>query len=228
MLLPAAHRQSCERQYAKAQEIRRLLAAGARPKVITFAETRSPSLFRAFFQSFGTIFPDVERRRAGTSDDVSRITEVIVTAAQNRVPNLDNPAAQEFVASMRERAVSWFDEEFKAALDVDVFARDFPKDRGYAISHFDRMDLLILRCEDLPRVLRGALSAFVDVRSLTVQNWNRTKDKWNAELYQAILKTIIMPEEFVESQYGSKYTKHFYTVSEVERFKTYWLKRGRA
>jgi len=70
---------------------------------------------------------------------------------------------------------AWFDREIKTVFDVDVYDYPFNPEKGYTRIQTSRVDLLILRLEDLSALIPTAVSDFVDA-PLTVKRDNVRSD----------------------------------------------------
>lgn len=109
----------------------------------------------------------------------------------------------------------WFDEELKALTGIDVYAKPFDKDKGYAWIKERNIEILLLKMERIHDNV-DVLAEFVGVPKLTLVNENIGSMKAEKYVYQGIKENIKIPYEIVEKQYlFNEKMKHFY--SEVER-----------
>jgi hypothetical protein len=120
--------------------------------------------------------------------------------------------------------LSWFDLELEPVFGVDVFASPFAKSRGYQIYSGARARVLLLRVEDLDTVARPALAEFfaIEVPSLITRNEAATKEY--ADVYRHFQEQLRLPNDFLDRIYGSRYSRHFYTDEELERFRSRWTR----
>ena len=124
--------------------------------------------------------------------------------------------------SMFTKPDFWFDTELQDLFDFDIYAQPFEPSQGYAIYHTARADILLIRLEDLSRVGAASLAEFFGVPSITLLKSNeRALTVLNHE-YRQVQQTLKFPAGFLDSLYAMRYARHFYTSSEVEKFKQRW------
>jgi lipopolysaccharide biosynthesis glycosyltransferase len=122
--------------------------------------------------------------------------------------------------------LEWFDRELAPVFGVDVFAQPFPRERGWAIHRSEHADVLVVRLEDLGRVAGEALRTFLGVSDVPSLRRNDSQRKPYAALYQQLARSLALDEEFLESIYGSRRTRHFYTDAEIAAFRAHWSRAG--
>ncbi|VEP12679.1 conserved hypothetical protein [Hyella patelloides LEGE 07179] len=122
--------------------------------------------------------------------------------------------------------LTWFDDEPKRALEIDVFASEFPKSKGYKIYRGDYADLLLLKLEKLNECSQKVIPEFLGINNFVLDNANVGQRKQYADTYTDLLKSIIVPDSYIDKMYDSKYTKHFYSDQEIEVFTQKWLKKS--
>ena len=116
----------------------------------------------------------------------------------------------------------WFDQQMKPVFDIDVYAYDFRHWQGYEIYPCkNNGKLLLLRLEDLDRVAQQAMKEFLKIENFRLIKSNMGMEKQYATLYHDF-KKIPLPTAYLEKMYGTKYTKHFYTNQEIEKFYERW------
>lgn len=126
----------------------------------------------------------------------------------------------------RSYLCEWFDEELRAVFGVDVFAQPFDHDAGCLRVRRGRLDLLVLRAEDLNRVGARVLSEFAGVPVPLTPASSRSPDKLQAAyvepVYREILRQVRVPEPVCRRVYRSRYARHFYTAAEIDTFTARW------
>lgn len=126
----------------------------------------------------------------------------------------------------RSYVCGWFEDELRAVFGVDVFDRPFDHQAGRLRIRSGRLDLLVVRAEDLDRVGARALSEFAGVPVPLVVASSRTPDKLQAAyvepVYREILRQVRVPEPVCRRVYGSRYARHFYTPAEIDAFTARW------
>ena len=121
-------------------------------------------------------------------------------------------------------AMEFFDREIKGVFGIDVYSNEFPTTQGYNMYANAVADLLILRMENLNQCAAEALDCFLGIKGLQLSNQNITSQKHYASLYRQFKKTIVLPAEYVNQMYGSKYMSHFYRDEEIDRFRKHWVR----
>jgi hypothetical protein len=116
----------------------------------------------------------------------------------------------------------WLQHELGKILGIDVYASPFPKDRGYAIYHGDRADVLLFRLRDLNNCVTQAFQEFLGFQDFRLTNANVGEQKSYADVYQAFKASIAFSEAFLDQMYDSKFARHFYTDQERQALRTKW------
>lgn len=124
-----------------------------------------------------------------------------------------------------ESPLRWFDLEMKRVFNLDVYASDFPKSKGYKIYHGEHADVLLLRLEDLNRCASQAFKEFLNIDNFTLIKANIATDKDYHATYRRLLQTISLPDSYLDKMYSSKYVKHFYSDEEIKSFRAKWRKK---
>jgi len=142
-------------------------------------------------------------------------------------PRLLHEFLEVFPKKEHDRPLIWFDEIFKPAAGIDVYATPFPKQKGYKIYEGERYRALVIRTEDLGKKLAKALVEFLglpDDVMIPVEHKARGQEEVPsiARLYTDFLEKVAMPDWYIERMYGSKYAKHFYSKAALERFTKRW------
>ena len=186
----------------------KMVKAGRRPvKVITCVREPIARNVSAFFQNFER-FTGRDHRETPEAD--KRLTDRFLREYRHDVP------------------LTWFDDEPKATLGVDVFAESFPHQQGHARISQGRADMLVLKCETDDAVKERAISEFLGLDDFALARSNVAGDKEYARLYRAFLDRVALPESYVKEMYASRYARHFYAESEIEQLRARWLRGVRA
>ncbi|MDF1823583.1 MAG: putative capsular polysaccharide synthesis family protein [Verrucomicrobiales bacterium] len=111
--------------------------------------------------------------------------------------------------------LNWFDEEFKAVTGVDVYEHSFDPATGWTRIQEGRIDLLLMRVELDDEQKTKAVSEFVGLPSLRLENENVGSEKDYAKLYQSFKGAITLPDQYKVDMLESKYAKHFYNAEEL-------------
>jgi hypothetical protein len=126
------------------------------------------------------------------------------------------------------RPLTWFDAELKPMIGIDAYASDFPTDEGSCVLHRDEFDLLILQAELDDASKEKAISSFLGLEGFRMLRSNVAGDKVYADQYRATRDAIRIPEKMLEPLYGSKYAQHFYSPTDLDKFRARWNKEASA
>lgn len=118
---------------------------------------------------------------------------------------------------------NWFDNELKTTLGVDVFSRPFPKDRGWMGYSSGRVEVLVLRLEDLSNVGEPVISEFLGLsESLELVASNVRTYKAGADSYRWIRDHLHLDRATCEAIYAHRAVSHFYGKDSIDRFIGRW------
>lgn len=121
-----------------------------------------------------------------------------------------------------DRPLVFFDEELNGTFDVDVYATQFDRARGYQIYETDTADILLIRLENLNECAPEAFARFLGLKDFSLLNTNVGSDKAYAPVYEAMKRSMVFPRAYIDHLYDSKYARHFYSQDEIDRFKNKW------
>ncbi|MGH8868264.1 MAG: putative capsular polysaccharide synthesis family protein [Actinomycetes bacterium] len=116
----------------------------------------------------------------------------------------------------------WLDEQLRQVFDLDVYHTEFPRERGYEIYEGRASAVLLLRMEDLNSCGRVAFKEFLNIDDFSVANANVGSDKSYALLYETFQSELTLPQEYLDSMYGSRMARHFYSAEELSEFRSRW------
>ena len=121
----------------------------------------------------------------------------------------------------------WFDVEFKSVLGIDVYEVPFNAADGYQFyANPPKVDLVIIRLEDLNRVAVPVVQKFLGIRDFKLYPSNIGDEKDYAEVYRAF-KATPLPLDYVQQTYQSRFAHHFYTEAEIAAFTKKWTRLTR-
>jgi hypothetical protein len=126
----------------------------------------------------------------------------------------------------------WFEEEMRAVFGIDVFAEEFPMERGFQIYRHGTVRMLLLRIEDLPRIFDVAVREWrggspFEAAAVAAPPWQeeRSNDagtKSYADLYRAFLDARLVSPNILATVGESRTACHFYTPAERAEFRSRW------
>ena len=134
----------------------------------------------------------------------------------------DNVAETLLAESWVRPPLRWFDREFAPALGIDVFDHPFDPAAGHRVIATPSVRVLLLRQESLaiaPEVLARFLGRTDPV---PVPARNEAAGKEYAAQYREFLASVRLPGPVLDQAYSSRYARHFYADSELERFRQRW------
>jgi hypothetical protein len=121
-----------------------------------------------------------------------------------------------------EEPLMWFDIELKSTLGVDVYATRFPTSKGYEIYRGAKVDVLILRLEDMNERAGEAFKEFLGIDNFSVVTANLSDEKGYHNAYREFKEAIKLPPSYVANMYESRYVRHFYDDEEIGKFRAKW------
>jgi hypothetical protein len=121
--------------------------------------------------------------------------------------------------------LSWFDLQLRPVFGIDVYASSFPKEQGYAIYHARDASVLLLKLESLEKCAGEAVKNFLGVDNFVVTNTNVGEGKEYKDLYRDFIDSIRLPLSYLDRLYDSEAVRHFYSDTELERFRARWSKK---
>jgi len=121
-------------------------------------------------------------------------------------------------------AAGWFEAELEPVLGIDVLAKEFPRELGYDVYGGDSADLLVLRLENLSGCYQTALSVFFgrDLSGLDLARANVAEEKPYKRFYQEFSSWLVLPDDYLQRMYGTRYARHFYSEAELREFRKRW------
>jgi len=185
------------------------LSSGQKWKIISLVRDPVGRNLSSFFQNLDLYYPEMTKHNLNGED---HSVEVLVNSFLRTFDH--------------DRPLEWFDCEIRDLLGLDVYAEEFPKAAGFKIYKKEHFDLLLLRMEDLDRVAQEAFSEFFELSDFQLIRKNVGSEKKYADIYRDVKNQIILPSEYLDRCYHSKYGRHFYADEELGGFRTKWLKDG--
>lgn len=132
-------------------------------------------------------------------------------------------ATEQVLASV-DYTERWFDREVRGLLNIDLFARDFDRVKGFQIFREGRFELLAGKLEQLSENGAGYLGRFLDLgRDFPIPNTRARSTTPEAFLYQQVRKNLKLPAGILDEVYSSRVCRHFYTAEELEKLRKLWI-----
>ncbi len=120
------------------------------------------------------------------------------------------------------RPLVWFDIEMRTSLGIDAYEYPFDPIRRWQRIRTPQYDLLILRADLDDDVKAQQLADLVGVASLKLIQKNVGESKSYSAVYQEFLRTIRLPETYVNEMLDHKFTRHFFSADEIATMRAKW------
>jgi hypothetical protein len=170
-------------------------------KVITLVREPISRNISAFFQNYQR-FAGAKYKRSNFQTD--KLIEQFFSEYRHEVP------------------LTWFDNEIKQTLGIDVYKYGFPKELGHLEIRKARIDLLVIKMEIPDRSKAAAIAKFLDLENFQLKRSNIGYQKKYSEAYREFKKKIFLPQAYVDQMLTSKYAQHFYSNGELEDMRRAW------
>jgi len=119
----------------------------------------------------------------------------------------------------------WFEGEILSVLGIDIYDSAFPTEAGYCIySRLPKVSLLVIRLEDMNRVVDEAIEQFLGIKGFKLHSFNMGSESNYGEIYKAF-KAKPLPAWYLEKAYSGRMARHFYSIAELEKFAEKWSKK---
>lgn len=190
-----------------ARKLRREIERGTAPRyhLISLVRAPVPRNLSTYFHNIDSYFPDFLQR---------------IEAQTLSFPALADYFVNDFPEQTPER---WFQRQVREVFGLDVYAEPFPRTRGYQIYENDRARLLVLRLEDLNRVVGTAMREFLNIPAFTLVPANAGESKTYGGLYKEFLAALRLPDEYIARTHSTQYATHFYSAQELEASVAKWV-----
>jgi hypothetical protein len=173
-------------------------------KIITLVREPISRNMSAFFQNFKRF---VGKDYGKANLILEKLTDTFINEYRHTVP------------------LTWFDQEMKLTLGIDIFEYPFPKREGHLIIKKGNFELLVLKLETSDLVKEKIIADFLNIPDFHLVNTNVGKNKEYAQTYAEFIRSIKLPEGYIDIMCNSEYTQHFYTAEEIEKVRLQWRRR---
>jgi hypothetical protein len=120
-----------------------------------------------------------------------------------------------------EVPLKWFQREPKETLNIDVYKKPFPKERGVRSYSKGPFDMLVLKCEISNKKKENAINSFLNISNISIGMKNKADDKSYSKVYKKV-KSKNLPKNYVDKMCKSRYARHFYTEREISDIYDFW------
>jgi len=197
--------------------------------VITLTREPFSLAISAFFHSLSLFFPNIEQRFKTECNN--KLFEEIRDFYLNYVNSFlqgqqaEDTAQFRLFKTLHSDISSFFDEELKPVFDIDVYNSSFDFAKGYQIYESRYARLVLIRVEDLNRVIHTAFNEFLGLGHFELCNTNLSSEKYYNNTYTKFKDTVTFPQDFVDVHYSTKHAHHFYSQDELAGFRQKWIKQ---
>jgi hypothetical protein len=186
-------------------------------KLVTLTREPIGRNISAFFENLYLV-PTENEGEFTISSDVYGLEPMTVSTEDTSV------LAELFYERARhDSPLRFFDREIRDIFGIDVIKAGFPVDKGYEIYRNGRVELLVLRLEDLSRCAAPAFKEFLDIDDFELVNRNIASKKHYASLYSAFNRQVAIKEDYVKKLLDSDYMRTFYSDDEITAAEKKWL-----
>jgi len=121
---------------------------------------------------------------------------------------------------------NWFDDVFFKELGIDVFSASFDKTEGYSIISTNKMDVLLIRFENLEHAYKNGVAELLSLNTKEVhlQHANLHINKSTSELHKYIKQNLKLSRNACEKVYTTKFVQHFYSPELIEALTIKWTR----
>lgn len=116
--------------------------------------------------------------------------------------------------------LTWFQNVYQKTFGIDVYKEKFNKSRGWAI--IDERYLLV-RTDKMEKALPDAFESLYGKRPPGMHKGMTMESRPYGYIYAQFVGKVKFPEKYVESLYNSRFMKHFFLKSEIERLTRRWV-----
>jgi hypothetical protein len=122
----------------------------------------------------------------------------------------------------------WFDREFAPAFGIDLLSTPFDPEVGQLVVEAPTARVLVIRQESLAAAPEALARFLGRPAPVPVPARNEATSKEYGARYRDFLASVRLPGAVVDQAYASRYARHFYADSELERFRLRWTKGSEA
>lgn len=142
---------------------------------------------------------------------------------------LDNETLMEIFLDRfpHEQPLQWFKQEIWDVFGIDVYEQAFPEHSGYQVIRAGRVDLLLLKLEQLNDCYQNAFQDLLEIEIPGLEHTHVTELDPAKPMYTDFVQNAVFPTEYLDHMYESAFARHFYTDRERETFRLKWSTAGK-
>ncbi|HWY98334.1 MAG TPA: putative capsular polysaccharide synthesis family protein [Bacteroidia bacterium] len=118
--------------------------------------------------------------------------------------------------------LTWFDNNIKKHFGIDIYAKPFPKEQGWAILKKGNIELLLMKSEISDEKKSALVKEFMKIDGFRLSASNIAEDKEYADMYKTFKQRFQPPKEYLDMFYTSSKIEYFYTGEELATARKKW------
>jgi len=143
---------------------------------------------------------------------------------KNKTHFVDSLIEKFFSEYQHSIPLRWFDEQFRDALNVDIFKYPFDKERGWDLFTELNYQCLLLTAEISDEKKIYAINSILNKNIQKLDRKNVGSTKYYSSIYKEFKENIIISPEYAFNLLDSKVATHFYTDEQLDKFRRKWLR----
>lgn len=159
-------------------------------------------------RSISSIFQNIDMYSEKITNKYLEINEKVL---------LDNLRKNIFFSA--DQLEDWVYREIETNLYINVLNEDGFPDKGFKIYSKNKVELLLMRMEDLDHCFKDAIKGFLNLnKSVELCNYNVSEKKYYKTQYTQIKEKLLLTEVDIRKVFSSKYMKTFYSDRSMKFF----------
>jgi hypothetical protein len=184
-----------------------ILQAGRATKIVSIARDPIALMVSDFFNKLNWISGKEEAWKSNSLAELSQLFNETYFEQARHIAHLE-----------------WWNQEFKAALGLDVYQHASPRDTGWVRFQEAQFDVLLIRTELDNKTKSAALGAFVNQQDLQIKRVNVGDEKIFGDAYKQFKEELSVDAKHLDTVYNSAYARHFFSDEEIKSFRAKWSK----
>lgn len=136
--------------------------------------------------------------------------------------------AEKHVLASLEYSEKWFDRELSGLFGFDFFGEAFDPAEGFQIMAAGRISLLAGKLEMLSEKGPAILGKFLDLgKDLEIPRRRARDTTDEGALYREVRNKLRLSGDVLDKVYSSRLCRHFYSDSELTKFRSHWIDEAR-
>ena len=175
---------------------KKLKSYNGKIKIITILREPISRTISSFFQNIDFYKDAIEDSKLVINESIS--LKILEKEIKGSVTSINN----------------WLNSEIEENFNIYIYNKKFPKEK-YMIFKNQKVDLLLLKMEDLNDVFTNATADFFNIEEgIVLENFNVGKKKYYSKQYQKLKNRIHIDENILKKIKSSKYYIHFYAKND--------------